>query len=142
MNKVRTEATKRRVLIVEPDVVLAKTYVAAFENADFLAFTARTAQSAIDRADEQAPDCIILELQLPGHNGVEFLYELRSYAEWQNVPVIINTYTPSSEFVRFHEVLQTLGVVEILYKPQTTLQRLIAAARRTNGEQNTDRTMR
>lgn len=130
----RTELSKgepsvTRVLVVEPDGVLARTYVSALSSAGYEAFTASTAQSAIDAADEHAPDCIILELQLPGHNGVEFLYELRSYAEWQQVPVIINTYASRSDFVRMHDVLTTLGIVQVLYKPQTTLAKLISAVR-------------
>lgn len=118
-----------RVLIVEPDVVLARTYVSAFTNAGYEAFTARTAQSAIDIADDHAPDVIVLELQLPGHNGVEFLYELRSYAEWQRVPIVVNTYASRSDFVRMDDAFATLGVVQVLYKPQATLTKLISAVR-------------
>ncbi|HEY8999327.1 MAG TPA: response regulator [Candidatus Saccharimonadales bacterium] len=122
------------VLIVEPDNVLARTYASALITARYEAFTARTAQSAIDAADEHAPDCIVLELQLPGHNGIEFLYELRSYAEWQHVPVILNTYTPRSEFVHMYDALTALGIVQVLYKPQATLAKLVRAVREVTAE--------
>ncbi len=126
---------KQCVVLVEPDVMLADTYHKALARAGYEVAHARTAQSAIDVIDGWTPDCIILEMQLPAHNGVEFLYELRSYIEWQRVPVVINTYTPRSEFVRMHDALQTLGIAEVLYKPQTTLRRLVAAVREAISEQ-------
>lgn len=123
--------------------MLADAYRAAFARTRYQAAIARTAQSAIDAMDGQTPDCVVLEIQLPAHNGVEFLHELRSYAEWQRVPVVINTYTPRSEFVHMHNALQTLGVVHVLYKPQATLQQLLSTVREVIAtEQKTDRALR
>lgn len=115
-----------RILLVEPDKVLASTYRQALERAGHGVNIVHEAQSAIDVADRQAPELVILELQLIEHNGVEFLYEFRSYPEWQQVPVIVHTWLLLEANVREHLAL-SLGVVAYHYKPQTTLRRLLAS---------------
>ena len=116
------------ILVIEPDAVLATTYAEALMQAGYQPVVAATAQSAIHAADEQLPDLIILELQLAAHNGIEFLHEFRSYPEWQDVPVIINSYTPPQEYQQVQETLATtLGVRAFLYKPRISLQLLLRA---------------
>ena len=115
-----------RILLIEPDVVLARTYAEALTHAGHQAVVAQTAQAAIHAADDHTPDLVVLELQLPAHNGIEFLYEFRSYPEWQAVPVIVNSYTPPQELAPLRETLATsLGVRALHYKPRTTLQLLL-----------------
>ena len=73
------------------------------------------------------PDVVVLELQLPGHNGVEFLYEFRSYPEWLHVPVVLHTFVPPAELTRAVTLEAELGVRKMLYKPAATLTALCAA---------------
>lgn len=121
-----------KILLLEPDVLLAETYQRALRAAGHEPHTTATAQAAIDVADRIEPDLVLLELQLVAHSGIEFLYEFRSYPEWQNVPVIILSHVPPAEFRASSEVLKTqLGVREYYYKPYMSLRRLqeiVAAA--------------
>jgi DNA-binding response OmpR family regulator len=115
-----------RVLIIEPDKLLAETYRRALEHGGYEAVCVASGQAAVDSADEMAPDLIILELQLPAHNGLEFLYEFRSYIDWQRVPVIVNTNTLPENIAAVEEILHsTLGVRAWHYKPETSLQLLL-----------------
>ena len=118
------------VLLIEPNTVLATMYTQALLHAGHSVAHATGAQSAVDAADRQLPDVVILELQLPNHSGIEFLHEFRSYAEWQTVPVIVNTALPPAHMARASEPLRRdLGVLEILYKPRTSLQDILRVAR-------------
>ncbi len=112
------------ILLIEPDRLLAATYQTALENAGHSIAHAQSAQQAVYLADEKAPDVIVLEPQLPRHNGIEFLYELKSYTEWQHVPVIVLTVLPPDTIAPF-TVLQTqLSVVAVLSKSRTSLEKL------------------
>lgn len=114
------------ILLVEPDMFLAKTYFRALTQAGHKVVCCANAQQAIFAADKQAPDLVLLELQLVSHSGIEFLYEFHSYAEWQNIPAIVLSHVPPAEFIESWELLQTeLGVTEYLYKPHTTLVKLL-----------------
>lgn len=71
-----------------------------------------------------------MELQLVGHSGIEFLYEFRSYPDWQNVPLIIHTHVPPSEFAGARDLLmKELGAHTYLYKPHTSLKKLLGTIR-------------
>lgn len=115
------------ILLIEPDRRLAATYQKALKTAGHDVTTASGAQAAIMAADNAKPDLVILELQLVGHSGIEFLYEFRSYLDWQAIPVIIQSQVPPGEFSDSRQLLaQELGVKAYLYKPHTTLRRLLA----------------
>jgi DNA-binding response OmpR family regulator len=116
------------VLLIEPDTTLARTYMQALQHAGYTVAHARGAQDAINEADTKLPDVVVLELQMAGHDGVEFLQEFRSYPEWQQVPVIINTSITPLALAPVERVLaDDLGATPCLYKPRTTLQQLISA---------------
>lgn len=115
------------VLLIEPDLVLAETYRQVLLAEGHRVVCCASAQAGIISADQYRPDVIVLELQLIEHSGIEFLYELRSYPEWQNVPVIIQTHVPPDEFTASLGLLQSqLNVSAYLYKPHTSLQKLVS----------------
>lgn len=120
-----------RILLIEPDQLLAKTYIQALELAGHTVDHAATGQAAIIAADEHCPDLVVMELQLPGINGIGFLQEFRSYSDWRKPPVILHTYMSP----RHHDDSRQLVAAEYniatwLYKPQTSLEQLIASVRR------------
>ena len=117
-----------QILLIEPDVILAKTYAQALQNSGHKVVVARTAQMAVHAADAVKPELVILEMQLVNHSGIEFLYEFRSYDDWQQIPVLALSHVPMGEFIDTWELLQTeLGVRKYLYKPRTSLVKLLAA---------------
>jgi len=121
-----------QVLIIEPDVRLAKLYAEALQMRQHQAVTVSTAQAAILAADATKPDAVILELQLTAHSGIEFLYEFRSYADWQTIPVVIMSAVPPAEFASSQQLLfEQLGVVAYHYKSRTSLEKLLSSVEAT-----------
>ena len=116
-----------KILLIEPDAVLAATYVTALEAAGHSVAYAHTAQQAVMLADEQKPGLVILEPQMARHNGIEFLYEFKSYPEWQRIPVIILTSVPPSELEKLSVLRSQLSVVAVLGKSKTSLADLYSA---------------
>ena len=116
------------ILLIEPDRLLADTYRQSLESASHDVLMCASAQSAIFAADAFSPDLVVLELQLSEHSGIEFLYEFRSYAEWQRVPVIILSQIAPVEFNVSQQLLTAeLGVKQYHYKPHTTLRDLLTS---------------
>lgn len=114
-----------RVLLIEPDQTLGKVYSAALGRAGHEVSLARSAQGAVHAADTSRPDVVLLELQLPRHNGIEFLYEFRSYSEWLHIPVIIHSLVAPHEYEKSSILWRELGVVRCLHKPATSLEQLL-----------------
>lgn len=116
------------VLLLEPDKVLSRTYAQALEHIGYRAYSVQDGQDAIEALETFPADLIVLELQLAGHGGIEFLHELRSYPEWQDLPVIVNTNVAPAVLGPLLLALQRdVGVTVCLYKPHTSLRRLLQA---------------
>lgn len=114
------------ILIVEPKKLLAEALCKALSPSDYLVNVATSAQTAIASADDDLPDLVILEIELARHNGIEFLYELRSYADWLDVPVIVYSHVSPSRFKLTGKELGALGVKRYFDKSKTSLAELIA----------------
>lgn len=116
--------------MVEPDRVLGKAAEAKLKSAGHQVIRCQSAQTALDALDQSPPDVVILELQLGIHNGIEFLYEMRSYTEWQRIPVIVHTINSHVTDDQFKKPFAQLGVESVLYKPRTTSDKLVQAVGR------------
>lgn len=112
------------ILLVEPDRILGPIIKTVLQKQDHNVVWCKSAQSALDSLDDKLPDVIIIELQLGIHNGIEFLYELRSYREWQHISVIVHTRNSNVLDHRFSRPFSQLGVQALLYKPRTNLKQL------------------
>lgn len=78
----------KRILIVEDDASLSKGITFGFKESDFSFVQVRDLQSARQETGSTAFDLIILDINLPDGNGLDFLQELRRTS---TVPVIILT---------------------------------------------------
>ncbi len=119
------------VLLIEPDHLQATAIAQSLRRNGHSVAHSRSAQRAVQCADEKVPDVVVLELQLPQHNGVEFLYEFRSYFEWLHIPVVIHSFVPPRELKHAVTLHKELCVVNMLHKTQTSLQQLCDAVART-----------
>jgi two-component system OmpR family response regulator len=88
----------------------------ALSSQDVSVVTVPGAQTAIAAADKQLPDVVVMELVLPAHNGIEFLYEFRSYPEWASIPVVLFSSQRIDE-----SLVARLPHVSYIYKPLSSL---------------------
>jgi hypothetical protein len=62
---------------------------------------------------------------------IEFLYEFRSYPEWQDLPVVIFSHVAAEDLKDCLESMQHLNVVAYRYKPTTSLKDLAQTINRS-----------
>lgn len=117
--------SKYRALLIEPDRYLARIYAKVLKRNGVDAFSVSTAQKAISEIDKINPDIIVLELQLPFNNGIEFLYELRSHADLQDTKVIVWSYISDIELKLTPKQASILSISKHLYKPNTSVNKLV-----------------
>lgn len=120
---------KQTLLIIEPQTVTQSILSELF--VDFHVVFVSNASEAIESASEiQHIDAVILDLSLGGHSGLEFLYEFRTYTDWNSIPVIIYSSIALSDEVVGSRAWQQLGVSQYLYKPQTNLEQLFESVQK------------
>ena len=83
------EKTKEKILIIEDEADLVKGLKLNLADEGYEVDWAADGREGLRRALEEAPDIVILDLMLPGMNGLEVCRELRQ--KKANVPVIMLT---------------------------------------------------
>lgn len=68
---------KKKILIIDDEELLTKTFSKFLEKKDFEVFVAKKGQDAIDIAEEEAFDLIISDMRMPGLDGVQTAIKLR-----------------------------------------------------------------
>lgn len=119
------------ILLLEPDQSLASTYTKVLRHEGYTVVHSVEIHDAIQKLDSQPIDLIVLELQIALHNGLEFLYEMRSYREWQQIPVILHTSVPLRALDQGDVLKKELNVHVHLYKPTSSLAKLVDTVKST-----------
>lgn len=113
------------ILLIESDIVLANTYGQALRRAGHDVMWCITAHQGILGADDTTPDLVIVEPQLAEHGGIEFLYEFRSYPEWDDIPVVVFSRLPVDEVALTRASMDDLGIVAFWHKSRYSLARFV-----------------
>jgi CheY-like chemotaxis protein len=81
----------RKVLLIDDDPNGADAVALYLQRSGFAVSRASNGVEAIAVLSGATPDLILLDVQMPRMDGVEFLAVLRSYLRWQHIPVILLT---------------------------------------------------
>jgi two-component system, OmpR family, response regulator ResD len=79
------------ILVVDDEPTIADVVSRYLERAGYVARTAGDGPGALRRAGEERPDLVVLDLMLPGMDGLEVMRRLREYGEGRRVSVILLT---------------------------------------------------
>jgi DNA-binding response OmpR family regulator len=77
-----------RILIIEDDPVTATIYRQMFQRLGYHAETALDGRSGLEQLASMNPDAVLLDLMLPGMDGLDVLRQIRAQAAWRDLPVI------------------------------------------------------
>jgi len=112
----------KKILIVEDEKVLAEMYKEKLEMEGFKVILAFDTKEGIELAKREKPDLILLDILLPGENGISFLKRKKEDKEISEIPVIAfsNYDTPQIK----KEALN-FGVKEYLLKTNYTPSQVV-----------------
>jgi DNA-binding response OmpR family regulator len=121
---------KGRILVVEDDPRTSASIALYLRHDGFDVVTAADGASALEEAGRAMPDLVVLDLMLPGVDGLEVCRAVRSSSD---VPVIMLTARSTEE-----DKLRGLGVgaddyVTKPFSPRELVARVHAVLRRTRG---------
>lgn len=119
----------KKILLVEDDAWLSDLYFDALSKSSVVV-RADSAEQALEIIDVNEIDLIVLDMFLPGHNGIELLHEIASYDDSANIPVVILSAVHGREFNLANNRWHHYGVVEYLYKPETKPRQLVEVVER------------
>ena len=115
------EPGARWVVLVEDDPAVAQMYQLGLEMRGFKVTVAGSGDVMFRSLDGVAPDVIVLDYQLPMHNGAEVLEMIRMHDTVCDVPVFMLSNFPPTHDGAIDRVTR-LGAIEWFEKSRTTPQ--------------------
>ena len=82
---------KKRILVVEDEAIMADLLQTTLQDAGFAVLRAANGTDALSMALGNKPDMILLDIMIPGIDGLEVLRKLRENEWGKHVPVIMLT---------------------------------------------------
>jgi DNA-binding response OmpR family regulator len=114
-----------KILVVDDEEHIRLLYSEELKEAGYEVTTAESGYKLIERIEEEKPDLVILDIKMPGYNGLDILQDIRS--DFYDMPVIISTaYDSYKEDVRsiaadFY-VIKSLNLTELKDKIAMALE--------------------
>ena len=81
----------RKILVVDDEAILLETIAYNLEQAGYRVVTAADGNSTLEAARKEAPDLIILDIMLPGIDGLEVCRQLRRERTTATTPILMLT---------------------------------------------------
>ena len=88
---------KWRVLVVDDDASVRRLLETLLSDAGYVAATARSGSEALSLAATWRPDCITMDLRMPGMDGREAIRRLRADPATRHIPVLVVSVASQSE---------------------------------------------
>ncbi len=121
MNKPQIDLTGARLLIVDDVPANLDVLSQALEGSGYNVLVATSGETALNVAERTTPDLILLDVMMPGLDGLETCKRLKADPEMQDIPVIFLTAkTEVEDIVKGFE----LGAVDYVTKPFNTTELL------------------
>ncbi len=124
-------ASRQRVLVVEDDQKTASIIKAYLEKDSYAVTLAHDGEEGLEAARRNAPDLVVLDLLLPGLNGLTVCRALRAYS---SVPIIILTALTTEQDKLAGLDLGADDYVTKPFSPRELVARVRSVLRRTSDE--------
>lgn len=119
--------SKKLVLLVDDEAWLAERMADVLKKSGYDVTIAPNAVDAVQQIDARRPDILLLDMFMPGPNGIVLLHELQSYTDTATIPVVLCTNNASDMVL---EQFAPYGVRRILDKTAMEPSDIVAAVRR------------
>jgi two-component system chemotaxis response regulator CheY len=126
MKRVYTPVKKKTILIIDDDQIVGQIYREEFQRQGFRVETADNGEHAMKQLRRAPIDLVILDLCLPGMNGVEVLSNIRSEFDPRALPVIVLSNAYLGERMR---AATAAGATKCVTKAESTPARLLELVR-------------
>jgi CheY-like chemotaxis protein len=103
-----------KVLVVDDEFLLRSMLKDALEEAGYTVALAENGQAALARAKAESPDCILLDIMMPGMDGYETCVALKADPELAAIPVLLVSATAD---LRVIDRAEQVGATTVLPKP-------------------------
>ncbi len=117
-NTTEDQSFSKKLVLVVDDIPSNRDMIAALlSEAGLEVIVAQNGEAAVNLAKERKPSCIIMDILMPGLDGVSAAKIIRRTCETKNIPIIALTTVPQPDIISKNDIGNFVG---ILSKPVTS----------------------
>jgi two-component system phosphate regulon response regulator PhoB len=131
--------SKASVLIIEDDPEIQEMLSLAFAGEGWKLYQAQTGEEGIELLEKNGADCVILDVMLPGMDGLTGLKKIKADKRFKNLPVILATARGEEPDIITGLELGADDYVVKPYSPRVLIARIRAALRRLEETGDTEK---
>jgi chemosensory pili system protein ChpA (sensor histidine kinase/response regulator) len=105
-----------KVLIVDDSLSVRSSLSQLMSDGGYQVVTARDGLEAVNMLEEEAPDVVLTDLEMPRMNGLDLLGYIRNSNQWNPLPVVMIT---SRTMAKHRQQAEQAGVNSYITKPFT-----------------------
>jgi len=110
--KEKVMSALRKVLVVDDDPVVRKSFDRVLSNKGYAVITAESGEEALRKLDEERYDIVYSDVRMPGMSGLEVAENVKARRPWTPVVIITGYGTEAAE-----ARAKAAGVSSFLHKP-------------------------
>jgi len=129
-SKVAAAASKASILIVEDDSEIQEMLSFAMTKESWKLIQVKTGEEGLDYLKKNQVSCILLDIMLPGMDGLKFIKKLKEIEKCRSIPVIMTTARGEESDVITGLELGADDYVVKPYSPKVLIARIRASLRR------------
>ncbi|MDR2730059.1 MAG: response regulator transcription factor [Treponema sp.] len=130
--------SKERILIIEDDPEIQEMLKFAFERENWKLIQVSTGEEGIKALNGKGADCVVLDIMLPGMDGLKSLKKIRDDKNFRTLPVIMCTARGEEADIISGLELGADDYVVKPYSPRVLAARIRAGLRRKEVSQGED----
>lgn len=90
----------KKILIIDDDLFISDIYSTTFKKAGFEVSTANNGVDGLAKVQSEKPDLVLLDIIMPGENGLEILQKMRADDSGQALKILMLTNMRDEETVK------------------------------------------
>ncbi len=115
----------KQVLIIDDELNVRLVVSACLERlAGWNVLTAASGYDGLSLAQDKQPDAILLDMMMPGMDGINFLQRLRANPATEAIPVILLTANADYTHPKLFPTLQVSGAIAKPFEPNLLIRQI------------------
>lgn len=112
----------KKILVIEDDKFISEVYIAKLSKEGFDTILVNDGEAALEKAQKEKPDLILLDIFMPKIGGMDVLRILKEKDETRNIPIVMLTNATEQEYI---DDAMELGADDYLVKSNFTPEEIL-----------------
>ena len=114
----------KKILVVDDDAMNLKMACFILGQKSYPVITAMSGEECMEVLERERVDLILLDVEMPGMDGIATLEKIRQHKEYDSIPVMFLTADATEDTVNAAGRLGADGYIKKPYMPQDFLERV------------------